>query len=116
MTDKLKKIIAEYRLCAKKHGEATMEGDYKLANENYDKLVKLLQKIRQFGNDGDIALLSLIEDENQSVRCWAATDSLKYDKRKAVKVLKKLSKEEGIIAFDAKMVLSEWKKGNLKLL
>jgi len=111
----LESLIAQYKVCAKKHGEATMEGNYKRANMNYDKLVELLKKIRQFGNEGNIALLSLTEDENQSVRCWASTDSLQFDKSKAIKVLKKLAKEDGIIAFDAKMVLSECKKGTLKL-
>ena len=109
----LEEIIAQYRLCAINHGRAIKEGDSVIANRNYDKLVKLLGQIREYGTEGDVALFSLTEDEDQSVRCWAATDSLKYDERRAKKVLKKLSKEKGIIAFDAKMVLNEWKKGHL---
>ncbi len=115
MTRSLESIIAEYRISAENHGKATVEGDSVQANINHDKLVKLLHQIRQFGNEGDIALLSLTEDKNQSVRCWAATDSLRFDRGKAIKVLKYLAKEDGIIAFDAKMVLKEWKKGALKI-
>lgn len=115
MIDGLSEIVARYKLHAENHGKATLDGDSELANLSYDEIVKCLQQIRQFGIEGDIALLSLTEDENQSVRCWAASHSLRFDKHKAKKVLKRLSKERGIIAFDAEMVLKEWKKGRLEL-
>lgn len=115
MTKKIKSVIDEYKNYAINHGKATLEGNSAVANRNYDKLKTVLKKIREFGNEGGLALLSLLEEDNQSIRCWAATDSLKFDENKAKKALKKLSKEDGIIAFDAKMVLQEWEKATLKL-
>ena len=115
MTSELETFIQEYRRCAEEQGNAFMEGDSVTANQNYDKRQELRQKIRDFGNEGDVALLSLMEDTNQNVKCLAAIDSLRFDKRKAVKVLKKLSKEKGIIAFNAKMFLKEWKKGAIEM-
>ena len=115
MKNELESAIEEYKDYAINHGKAILEGDSDTANQNYDKLKTVLQKIREFGNEGGLALLSLLEEDNQSIRCWAATDSLKFDENKAKKALKKLSKEDGIIAFDAKMVLKEWKKGTLVL-
>jgi len=93
MKKELEKIISECKICAKERGKAMMEGDSVTCNINYDKLVKLLHQIRQFGNEGDIALLSLMEDEDPSVRAWAATHSLQYDERKAKKVLKKIKRD-----------------------
>ena len=115
MIKELERIIEEYKSYAVNHGEATLEGDSTVANQNYDKLKTVLKQIKEFGDDGGLALLSLLEDNNQSIRCWAATDSLRFNESKAKKALKKLSKEDGIIAFDAKMVLKEWRKGTLKL-
>jgi hypothetical protein len=40
---------------------------------------------------------------------------LKYDERKAKKTLKEVAKGKDIIAFNAEMVLREWKKGTLEL-
>ena len=36
-------------------------------------------------------------------------------KKEAIDTLKKISKESGIVGFEAEMVLEEWKKGNLKI-
>jgi hypothetical protein len=115
MTNELEKVINEYRLFAQNHGRATLDGESAQANINYDRIIESLHKIRQFGNEGNVALLLLTEDADQSVRCWAATHSLNYNERKAKEILKKLSKGKGIIAFDAKIILNEWKKGTLKL-
>jgi predicted transcriptional regulator len=115
MKKKLEEFIADYMENAVTHGEATNEGDYKVANASHDKLMTALSEIRKFGNEGDIALLALSDDENDSVKCWAATHSLKYNKDKAEKVLLDLSKKSGPIAFNAEMVLSEWKKGTLEI-
>ena len=115
MTSELEKVVAEYKLYAENHGKATLDGDSVKANINHDKIIESLHQIRQHGNEGNVALLLLTDDTNQSVRCLAATHSLNFNERKAKKVLKKLSKENGIIAFNAKMVLNEWKKGTLEL-
>ncbi|MCE5185145.1 MAG: DUF2019 domain-containing protein [Planctomycetaceae bacterium] len=109
------KVLAEYKFYAEEHGKGTLEGDYKKANKNHDKIIKTLERLRQFGKEGNDALLSLIHDQNQSVRCWAATHCLAFNEKEARNALGQLAREDGIIAFNAKMVLEEWKKGNLQI-
>ena len=109
-------LVADYVKNAVRHGEATIEGDFKAANNSHDKIIKALSEIRKYGNEGDIALLALIDDDNDSVKCWAATHSLKYHKEKSEQILLYLSKKSGPIAFNAEMVLSEWKNGTLEIL
>jgi hypothetical protein len=115
MNNELQASIDTYRKNAANHGKATIEGDYESANKCHDLLIKALNEIRSYGEEGSIALLSMVDEKNDSVKCWAATHSLKYDENKSEQVLKELSLEKGPIAFNAEMVLSEWEKGTLEI-
>jgi len=111
----LNDLVSEYRHNAVEHGRATETGDHKKANKHHDRLVGALHLLRQHGTEGEQALLGLLSDENASVRCWAATHSLENDAEQARNALEALSAQPGIIGFNARMVLSEWDKGTLKL-
>jgi len=115
MNESIGRLVKEYREAALAHGKATIEGDYKSANLNHDKLVALLLKIRESGGLGQAALLALAEDQDQAVACWAATHSLKFDEERALAILNKLSEKLGPMGFNAKMVIQQWKKGQLIL-
>ena len=95
--------------------EALENGNSKLANKKHDDAGKILKKIREFGDIGDEAILQLTNHENISVRLWAAVYSLKYNVKRAEKVLKDISNSKGAIGFSAKMILEEKSKGNLDL-
>jgi len=115
MKKELDTLIAVYKENASKHGQAIKEGDYQLANDSHDLLINALREIREYGEKGAIALASMIQDNDDSVKCWAATHSLNYDQDKAERTLSDLSEKSGPIAFNAEMVLSEWKKGTLEI-
>jgi hypothetical protein len=115
MNKELDTLIAVYKENASKHGKAIVEGDYNLANESHDLLIQVLIEIRKHDEEGAIALASIIQDKDDSVKCWAATHSLSYDQDKSEKALLDLSEKKGPIAFNAEMVLSEWKKGTLEI-
>ena len=56
-----------------------------------------------------------MEDNNLSVRIWAAYALLHVNTPKAVKALKEIVKNDsGIMGFNAEMTLDEFKKGNIK--
>lgn len=56
----------------------------------------------------------LLEDNNLSVRIWAAYALLHVNTPKAVKALKEIVKtDSGIMGFNAEMTLDEFKKGNI---
>jgi hypothetical protein len=115
MSEPLQSIISEARNLAVAHGKATLSGDYKSGNRAFDKLMAIVPVIRGYGYDGEVALLQLTEDADDSVVCWAATIVLKSNEAKAIAALEKVSKKTGIIAFNAQMVLKQWKKGELVL-
>ncbi len=111
----LNDYIKIYEECAIKHGEGTEEGDYKLANKSHDKLMKAFEKIIEYGDIGRDAILELLQHQDVCVRCWAATHTLKYNETLALKTLKEISRGKGLIYSGAKIVIEEWKKGNLNI-
>ncbi len=115
MSKSVSDLVSEYRLHAVEHGAATEKGDHKKANKHHDRLLATLRSLRDGGADGEQALLGLLEDQSSSVRCWAASHCLKIDENLARRVLEVVSSEPGIIGFNARMVLSEWNKGTLKV-
>ncbi len=115
MSKTIDTLKTEYRDLAFAHGQATNAGDHKAANRNHDKLVALVPKIRAFGSEGHAALLALLKDQDDAVVCWAATHVLPFDEKQATAVLDDLSKKRGPMGFNAKMVLQQWRKGQLIL-
>lgn len=115
MSNTIDTLKAEYRDLAFAHGQATKTGDYKAANRNHDKLIALVPQIRACGSEGQAALLALTRDQDDAVVCWAATHVLSFDEKQATAVLDELSKKPGPMGFNAKMVLQQWKKGQLIL-
>lgn len=113
MSKSATELVAEYRQHAARHGVATETGDHKKANKHYDRLVTALLALRAEG--AERALLGLLSDDNAAVRCWAATNSLEIDEEQARKALEGASSQPGIAGFNARMVLSEWDKGTLKI-
>lgn len=113
MNESLLSIIEESKQLAIVHGKATLTGDYKAGNIAFDKLLALIPRIREYGKDGEKALLSLINDADDSVVCWAATSLLKSNEKEAILALERVAKKTGILSFNAEMVLKQWKKGEL---
>ncbi|MBK1814898.1 hypothetical protein JIN84_04680 [Luteolibacter yonseiensis] len=108
-------IKIAYRMHATAHGKATMTGDYKAANRSHDELVALVPVMRSFGEAGTAALRELTEDADEAVVCWSATHLLASDEGKALGALEPLARKPGPIGFNAKMVIQQWKKGELPL-
>ena len=104
-----------FRIQAKAHGEATVRGDYKSANRSYDEIVAHLTLIKSFGAAGAAALGELTEDPDEAVMCWSATHLLESDEGKALSVLGPLANKPGPMAFNARMVIQQWRKGELSL-
>ncbi len=105
-------LVKQYASSAKRHGHATNSGDSSAANAAHDDLYAVFRELKK---SGKLACLEpLLQNSNVDVRCWAATHYLLVDERRATKALKALSKGSGIAAFDAEMVLAEWKAGRLE--
>ena len=102
--------IDDYIRAAVSHGEATLSGDFRKANRQYGILSGYYSQIK----DDPAALeifSTLLSHDNVSVRIWSAAYLLPHNSLMAVRVLKEISKGEGIMAFNAKMVLENMTHG-----
>jgi hypothetical protein len=115
MNPSIEDVLRTYAASARAHGVATENGDYKKANREHDKVIVALHKLRSFGEAGHRALLDLLKDPQAHVRCWAATHLLDTHSERAVEILESLASSPGIVAFTARMVLSEWRNGELRI-
>ena len=110
------KNLEEALICFKEnaiiHGEYTQNGDYKRGNKSHKNIINA-NKYISAEHKYEI-LEPLLEDNNLSVRIWAAYALLHVNTPKAVKALKEIVKNDsGIMGFNAEMTLDEFKKGNI---
>jgi len=96
------------------YSEASKKGDYKIANKNYDKVVVAAEFLKQ---QGAIQLVSrFLDHASPGVRNGAAAYLLPMQEQDAVRVLEAIANgPRGVHRLEAEMILSEWRKGNLKL-
>lgn len=108
-------LLSLYRESAYTHGQATLSGDYKVANKAADSIDAIFREIRN--RDVIKSFFSpLLSDENVSVRLWASSHILPFFHEDAEKVLTDISiSEKSIFRLDAEMTLKQWKKGELWL-
>jgi len=96
------------------HIKASLNGDFKLANRNYSKIVKAATYLRD--NDTLSNLKRLLEHEEKGVQMWALTYLLSICEREAKKRLIEIRDADLThYSFHAKMILQEWESGNLEL-
>lgn len=108
-------LVSLYAECAVKHGAATEDGDHEEANANADVVAAVFREMRRRGTESKEKLVGLLENENLSVQCWAATHSLETAPKRAQEVLERLANiSNSFIGLDAEMTLEEWRAGRLK--
>jgi hypothetical protein len=96
------------------HGECTENGNYKLANKNYDKIVKAVDYLKKESKRD--YLYQFLGDLNIWVRGWSALYLLPLYEEDALKVLNIIAAGKGIVSSVAETTIQEWEKGNLKSL
>jgi hypothetical protein len=112
--DSLENAIEVFKSASIEHGKASEEGDYKVGNKNYYKIVDAAKYLNE--NDSVNELLQLLNHDNVSVQLWAATYLLEKHENEAIKLLTSISKKNIThYSFNAQMTLDEWKSGDLKL-
>jgi hypothetical protein len=107
-------LVAMYEEAADLHGQASQNGDHRLANAQYKRVTAAWMQIRGRGEKGRSALVRLMGSANPHVRCWAASHVLEFDPRTAEAELERLaSGPPGVARLDAEMTLREWRAGTL---
>jgi hypothetical protein len=107
-------IIENFIDATIKHGEATEEENWKVANRQYKTIEKSYQQLKEMDEEGVNELIKLLDYDNDYVKLWSASYLLPVTEEKAKSILIMLSQKVGPPSFEAKMTLEEWEKGNLK--
>jgi hypothetical protein len=111
----LDQLLAQYADAALTHRKASRDGKHKIANHAYDRLSAVVRELRERGPDAQKALLQLLHDERIEVRGWAAAHALEFDSERAASVLEAIAAGPASLEeFSAKMVLQQWRGGNLQ--
>jgi hypothetical protein len=104
-----------YVTAARAHGAATKKGDDEAANRHHDELMAAFQSLRASAVDWPGILQDALSDSDPHVRCWAARHLLAVRPGPATSTLEELASRKGLAAFNAKMVLREWRSGRLEV-
>jgi hypothetical protein len=105
--------LSLFEEAAIKHAEATKQGDYKTCNKSYKIISKAIMFLKE--HNEITSLSKFLNYSSVGVRVWAAIFLLPVEEIKATNTLEQIESEKGFFSFEAKMTLSEWRKGNLKL-
>lgn len=97
-----------------KKEKAIEAGNAKIANINYDKISKIVEEWREDPEVDLRELEPLLEHEEDYVKYSTAFVLIPILPEKAENVLEALASKRGNVSFDARMLLQEWRKGNLK--
>lgn len=109
----LQELINQYVKIALDHESALNRGNYKLGNKKISSASKFAIKLRS-SKQGKDALAHLMSHESESVRYFAAADSLPFDSQRAKDILKEI-KENGSALYRALSyaTLDLWDEGKL---
>lgn len=113
-------IIKQYIKSGEIMYNSIFTGDYKKSNKENAKIIKIFKYLENNISIAKRVLPKLFDNKNVQVKTEAASESLalKIYEEEAEKILKEIanSKENGIFAFNANMILKVWKKnGKLEI-
>ncbi|MCL5995133.1 MAG: DUF2019 domain-containing protein [Chloroflexi bacterium] len=115
MKTSLDELLNTFAEAAAGHHEALLQGNWRKANPLAKKVDRAFRRIIEFDDDGRKALLEMTSHPNLAVAGIAAVYSLKYDTRRALAVLRRISQEPGLIGFGAKQAIQRWEEGSWQL-
>ena len=98
---------------ADKHAVATLNGDYKMANKSYNKIVRSIKLLKEKNELNK--LLPFLKHKSVGVQIAVATFLLPYNTDECLKKLEDIAMRSDIQGLNAATIISEWKKGSLEL-
>lgn len=108
-------LVAQFADNVVEQGEATSRGDAATGNKHAELYISAFKQLRELGDAGRERLVPLLFDKRTRVRVAAAAFLLRYRHAEAVAVLRRESKGEGIVAFEAEQALKRWEDGTWAL-
>ena len=111
--NELFKLVDMFSDATIKHHTALTANNHKAANKYFKLAERYVCEIKQYPN-WEKSFINLLNHENIGVRINSASILLPYETKLAEQVLKKHCFATGIDGFNARMILKEWKSGDLK--
>ncbi len=111
----IEELIKVFADAAKTQHMARNSNDWRTANKETKKMIKAFRKICDIGPSARDALLALTDEEDSYVALNAANFSLKHNPEKAIRALKRIAMQPGVIGFEAQMAIKHWEEGTWKI-
>jgi hypothetical protein len=111
----LEALVMEFAENVSAQTESIWKGDAKTGNKHAKKYIVAFAKLRARGDAGREALCTLLSHPRMDVRVSAAAYLLRFRTAEARAVLEEAAKGEGLIPFEASIVLKNWDNGQWNL-
>lgn len=108
---RLARLLGRFAVAAEAHASALEAMDVEGANRHAHLLHELYCRISAMGEKGMDGLLNLSGEKSGSVAGMAAVYGLGYDPERALGVLRRLSEDEGLLGFRARVAIERWEMG-----
>jgi hypothetical protein len=105
-------LAARYVAAAQDHARAKIQ-DARAANAAQALLIRAFHALRDIGDAGWASIRALTSHPDPEVRLWAATHLLQVAPGPACAALEELEALNGLVGFEASIVLEEWRAGRL---
>ncbi|MBL8991622.1 MAG: hypothetical protein JNJ48_08600 [Phycisphaerae bacterium] len=90
-------------------------GDIRIGNVLARRRASLFRKLRAAGDRGREALVPFFKHEQADVRVEVAAWLLRYRTADALEILRRESKGEGLVSFEAAQAIKRWEEGTWRL-
>lgn len=112
---KIEKLVAEFAENVAAQTDSIWRGDAKTGNKHAKRYIAAFDKLTAHGDAGRDVLTALFTHLRMDVRVSAAAYLLRYRTAETRAILEEAATGEGLIPFEASLVLKNWKSGTWAL-
>ena len=111
----IEELVEQFAQSVAAQTDSIWRGDAKTGNKHARRYMAAFDKLRAHGDAGRDALSVLLTHSRMDVRVSAAAYLLRYRTAEARAILEEAAKGEGLVPFEASIVLKNWENGTWAL-
>lgn len=111
----IEQLVAEFAENVAAQTDSIWRGDAKAGNKHARRYIAAFGKLTAHGDAGRDALTVLFTHPRMDVRVSAAAYLLRYRTAEARAILEEAARGEGLVPFEASLVLKNWENGTWAL-
>ena len=111
----IEELVAEFSENVAAQTDSIWRGDAKTGNKHARRYIAAFDKLTAHGDAGRDALTVLFKHPRMDVRVSAAAYLLRYRTAEARAILEAAATGEGLVPFEASLVLKNWESGTWAL-